>query len=109
MVLLNTVLRKQSGPFDAGIAVIQGSELCGSPSSTRYRSKGKGKTDTVFNSSPYHEDLSAIRKFCTRSEWSLCIHIFHDVTAPSGPGPPHCRGITITLRHITVSRTFLNE
>ena len=27
---------------------------------------------------------------------------FHDTTAPSGPGPSHCSGITITLRHTTL-------
>ena len=71
MVFLNTELRRQSGPFDTGIALIQGKESCGSPSSTRYRSRGKDKIYTVFNSAPYHEDLSAIRNFCTRCEWSL--------------------------------------
>jgi hypothetical protein len=27
----------------------------------------------------------------------------------SGPGPPPCRGFTITLRHTTLSRTPLDE
>jgi hypothetical protein len=30
-------------------------------------------------------------------------------TAPSGPGPPHYRGFTITLRHTSVGRTPLDE
>jgi hypothetical protein len=30
-------------------------------------------------------------------------------TAPSGPGPPHCPGYTITLRHTTLGRTPLHE
>jgi hypothetical protein len=30
-------------------------------------------------------------------------------TAPSGTGPPHCRGFTITLRHTTLGRTPLGE
>jgi hypothetical protein len=30
-------------------------------------------------------------------------------TAPSGPGPPHYRGFTITLRHVTLGRTPLGE
>jgi hypothetical protein len=30
-------------------------------------------------------------------------------TAPSGPGPPHYRGFTITLRHNTLGRTPLDE
>jgi hypothetical protein len=37
----------------------------------------------------------------------LCV--FHGATAPSGPGPPHYRGFTITLRHITLGRTPLDE
>jgi hypothetical protein len=34
---------------------------------------------------------------------------FNAATAPSGPGPPHYRGFTITLRHITLGRTPLDE
>jgi hypothetical protein len=33
----------------------------------------------------------------------------HGSTAPSRPRPPHCRSFTITLRHITLSRTPLDE
>jgi len=33
----------------------------------------------------------------------------HSDTAPSGPGPPHYRGFTITLRNTTISRTPLDE
>jgi hypothetical protein len=33
----------------------------------------------------------------------------HGVTAPSGPGPPHYRGLTITLRHTTLGRAPLDE
>jgi hypothetical protein len=33
----------------------------------------------------------------------------HSATAPSGPGPPHYRGFTITLRHNTLGRTSLDE
>jgi len=29
----------------------------------------------------------------------------HGAKAPTGPGPPHCRGFTITLRHTTLDRT----
>jgi hypothetical protein len=35
--------------------------------------------------------------------------MLHDVTAPSGPGPPHYRGITIVLRHMILGRTPLDE
>ena len=34
---------------------------------------------------------------------------FHCATAPSGPGPPHYRGFMITLRHMTFSRTDMDE
>jgi hypothetical protein len=34
---------------------------------------------------------------------------FHGGTTPSGPGPPHYRGFTITLRHTTLGRTPLDE
>jgi len=30
-------------------------------------------------------------------------------TAPSGPGPPGCRGFAITLRHTALGRTPLDE
>jgi len=35
--------------------------------------------------------------------------LFHGVLAPSGPGPSHCRGFTITLRHTTFARTPLSR
>jgi hypothetical protein len=34
---------------------------------------------------------------------------FHGAKAPSGPGPPHYRSLTITLRHNTLGRTPLDE
>ena len=34
---------------------------------------------------------------------------FRDPTAPSGTGPPHYRGFTITLRHTTLGITPLDE
>jgi hypothetical protein len=34
---------------------------------------------------------------------------FNGATTPSGAGPPHYRGFTITLRHNTLSRTPLDE
>jgi hypothetical protein len=33
----------------------------------------------------------------------------HGATAPSGPGPPHYEGFTITLRHTTLGRAPLDE
>jgi len=35
---------------------------------------------------------------------SMCVFLSHGETAPSGPGPPHYRGFTVTL-----GRTRLNE
>jgi hypothetical protein len=35
--------------------------------------------------------------------WSQ-MYFFQGATAPSGPGPPHCRVFTITLRHTTLVR-----
>jgi len=35
--------------------------------------------------------------------------LFQGATAPSGPGPPHYRGFTFTLRHTTLSKTPLDE
>jgi hypothetical protein len=40
--------------------------------------------------------------------WNCCIHwldFFYGATFHSGPGPPHFRRSTITLRHTTLSRT----
>jgi hypothetical protein len=40
----------------------------------------------------------------------ICYNFFpHGATAPSGPGSPHCRGFTITLRHTSLGRTPLDE
>jgi len=35
-------------------------------------------------------------------------YFYHGSKAPSGPGPSHYRGFTITHRHITVGRTPLD-
>ena len=40
---------------------------------------------------------------------SIMKYIFRGATAPSGPGYPHYRGFTITLRHTTFGRTPLYE
>jgi len=37
------------------------------------------------------------------------LSFYHCATAPRGPGSPHYRGITITLRHTTLGRTPLDE
>jgi hypothetical protein len=46
----------------------------------------------------------------TQRTWTVQwkpISIFHSATAASGPGPPHYRCFTITLRHTTLGRTPL--
>ena len=35
--------------------------------------------------------------------------IVYGSTVPSGPGPPHCRSFTITLRHTTLGGAPLDE
>jgi hypothetical protein len=37
---------------------------------------------------------------------SMFIIFFYGATATTGPGPPHFRGFTITLRHTTIGRTL---
>jgi len=39
----------------------------------------------------------------------LFIQFFCDTAAPSGSGPSHYQGFMITLRHTTLSRTYLDE
>jgi hypothetical protein len=41
--------------------------------------------------------------------YSLPIFLFHGATAPSGPGPPHYRVSTITLRHTTLCKIIFDE
>jgi hypothetical protein len=60
---------------------------------------------TLFNNVRYSVLTWAI------SVWLLFIYlfIFHGATAPSGTGPSYYRCFTITIRHTTRSRTFLDE
>jgi hypothetical protein len=55
-------------------------------------------SDVLLNS--FLESFSAI--FSTSYK-------FYGTTASSGPGSPHCRGLTTTFRHTTLSRTPLDE
>jgi hypothetical protein len=32
----------------------------------------------------------------------VCFIVLHHTIAPSGPGPAHCQGFKITLRHTTL-------
>jgi hypothetical protein len=45
---------------------------------------------------------------CVEMPTAVLDFFFHGVTAPSGSGPPHCQGFTITLRHTTLGRTPLD-
>jgi hypothetical protein len=64
---------------------------------------------TVFNSTPYHEDISAIRNFCTKCKWSLHVPTSHGATALRRKGSSYYGGFTIIFRHTTVGRTLLDE
>jgi len=46
-----------------------------------------------------------VQLFCTSNRGTPR----HVATVPSGPGPPHCRGFTITLIHTTFGRTPPDE
>jgi len=37
------------------------------------------------------------------------LFFLRSATSPSGPGPPHYRGFTITLKYVTFGRTPLDE
>ena len=50
-----------------------------------------------------------INRFFILTHSTNTILSFHRTTAPSGPGPPHYRGFTITLRNTTIGRTPLDE
>jgi hypothetical protein len=48
-------------------------------------------------------------RYCFPSTASCLFFFLHGATAPRGPGPPHYRVFTITLRHATLSMTSLDE
>jgi hypothetical protein len=66
---------------------------------------------TVFSIIYLDEALEIIwiRKKKRRKERVFTNFFSNDATAPSGPGPPHYRGFTITLRQTTLGRTPLDE
>jgi hypothetical protein len=56
------------------------------------------------------ENFTLCPRYIVRVPMILKISFFpHDTTAPCGPGPPHYRDFTITLRHTTLGRTPLDE
>jgi hypothetical protein len=53
------------------------------------------------------------RNYFNEKQFSVMLHKRfadppHGATAHNGPGPPHYRGFTITVRHITLGRTILD-
>ena len=40
---------------------------------------------------------------------NVTFYLFYGATAPRGPGPRHCRGFTIILRHTALGRTAMDE
>jgi hypothetical protein len=58
---------------------------------------------------------SSVRLFLVKRLWfslriiRILFFFFHGAAAPSGPGPPHYRVFTMTLRHATLGRTPLGE
>jgi hypothetical protein len=72
--------------------------------------------NTIFFIYIYTQTHTHTQKNTTFWESDLTIYSFIyiyiflcDATAPSGPGPPHDRGFTMTLRHTTLGRTPLHE
>jgi len=61
-----------------------------------------------------HWDSSSDRPANSEPPYRLCypgpqlrVCVFRGSRAPSGPGPPHYRGYTIAIGHITLIRTLL--
>jgi hypothetical protein len=59
----------------------------------------------IVNVCRYLSRLSRVRFLLNPFQYFF----FHTVTAPRGPGPPYCRGFTITLKHTTLGWTSLDE
>ena len=68
-----------------------------------YTRGGKLSSGTV-----YEARCLLLSSFCSYLFKRYCI-LPHGATAPSGPGPPHYQGTTITLRHTTLGRSPLDE
>jgi hypothetical protein len=77
------------------------------------RSRYKQPKGTTLQRPTYRNMIIAI--LCKRKSYPTANNLFsyfflaNDVTAPSGPGPRHYRGFTITLRHTTLCRTPLDK
>jgi len=62
--------------------------------------KGPVKWHYLLSEGDLHVAESVTASYC---------FLFHAATAPNGPRPSHCRGLTITLRHTTLRRIPLDE
>jgi hypothetical protein len=69
----------------------------------------KGRNYLYISVSPFNLALEIVIYSVVVEGFSLFIFSPHGATAPSGPGLPHYRGFTITLRHTTLGRTPLDE
>jgi hypothetical protein len=56
-----------------------------------------------------YENINGSQIICDDTFVCNVKFFFHGVSTPSGPGPPHYRGFTITLRHTTLGWTSLDE
>jgi hypothetical protein len=61
-----------------------------------------------------HVQINNVQTLCvlrywTEKEASTVVNIFHGARATNGLGTPHYQSFTITLRHITLGRTPLDE
>ena len=65
------------------------------------------KKNIFFSEHSYTSEAARIRNI--NNDVANIFTFFHGARAPSGPGPPHCQGFTITLRHTTLGRTPLDE
>ena len=58
----------------------------------------------AFHSTEHEDNAICFNEQDSNNNISFC-----GATAPNGPGSPHCRGFTITLRHTAIGRTPLDE
>jgi hypothetical protein len=69
-------------------------------------------TSNLDDVTSFSENINWRKPIFSRSIFAILswyIVFFHGTTAPSGPGPPHYRGFTITIRHTTFGRTSLDK
>jgi hypothetical protein len=66
-------------------------------------------TYAAVNLLSYLISFVSVLKLSDFSVFMYFVLFFHGATALSGPGPPHCWGFTITLRHTTLGKTPLDE